>query len=162
MPRLTIEASKTSAPQREARPVTSKENARRSAALEEATHLRMGNRRKTSTAPAIGFKLGGSGNVTETNRLWYGTARNPQRIGSGVIVGEHIYMVNEPGLVQCLDLKTGKEVWTYKLDYSAHAVPITWMGKNGKQYVAIVAAGFSALDDPGPPGADALVVFVLP
>jgi glucose dehydrogenase len=62
---------------------------------------------------------------------------------------------------RAFDSKTGKELWTYKLDYSAHAVPITYMGKNGKQYVAITAAGFSALDDPGPPGADALVVFAL-
>ncbi len=42
---------------------------------------------------------------------------------------------------------------------SAHAVPITYQGKDGKQYVAIVAAGASALDDPAPPGAEALVVF---
>lgn len=65
--------------------------------------------------PAIGFKLGGSGNVTETNRLWHVTTQNPQRIGSGVIIGEHIYMVNEPGLVQCLELETGKEVWKDRL-----------------------------------------------
>jgi quinoprotein glucose dehydrogenase len=63
---------------------------------------------------------------------------------------------------RAFDSKTGKELWTVKLNYSAHAVPITYMGKNGKQYVAITAAGFSALDDPGPPGGDALVVFALP
>ncbi len=63
---------------------------------------------------------------------------------------------------RAFDSKTGKELWAAKLDYSAHAVPITYRGKDGKQYVAIVAAGFSALDDPGPPGADALVVFALP
>jgi quinoprotein glucose dehydrogenase len=63
---------------------------------------------------------------------------------------------------RAFDSKTGKELWVAKLDYSAHAVPITYQGRDGKQYVAIVAAGFSALDDPGPPGADALVVFSLP
>lgn len=44
---------------------------------------------------------------------------------------------------------------------SAHAVPITYQGKDGRQYVAVVAAGASALDDPAPPGAEALVVFAL-
>jgi quinoprotein glucose dehydrogenase len=63
---------------------------------------------------------------------------------------------------RAFDSKTGKEVWAAKLDMSAHAVPITYQGKNGKQYVAIVAAGLSALDDPAPPGSDALVVFALP
>lgn len=65
--------------------------------------------------PAIGFTLGGSGNVTETNRLWQAAQPNPQRIGSGVIIGKHIYMANEPGLVQCLELETGKEVWVQRL-----------------------------------------------
>lgn len=58
---------------------------------------------------AIGIKPGGSGDVTETHRLWR-TPGNPQRIGSGVIVGEHVYVVNEPGVV-CLELKTGKQLW---------------------------------------------------
>jgi glucose dehydrogenase len=63
---------------------------------------------------------------------------------------------------RAFDSKTGKELWVAKLDFSAHAVPITYQGKNGKQYVAIVAAGTSALDDPGPAGDEALVVFALP
>ena len=34
--------------------------------------------------PTIGFKLGGAGDVTASNRLWL--ERQPQRIGSGVVV----------------------------------------------------------------------------
>jgi len=41
---------------------------------------------------------------------------------------------------RAFDSKTGKELWVTKLDYTATAVPMTFMGKNGKQYVAIVAA----------------------
>jgi glucose dehydrogenase len=63
---------------------------------------------------------------------------------------------------RAFDSKTGKELWSAKLDMSAHAVPITYQGKNGKQYVAVVAAGASAIDDPEPPGKEALVVFALP
>jgi len=60
---------------------------------------------------AIGVKPGGSGDVTDTHRLWRVAKGNPQRIGSGVIVGEYAYVVNEPS-VACIELKTGKEVWT--------------------------------------------------
>lgn len=63
---------------------------------------------------------------------------------------------------RAFDSKTGKELWSTRLEMSAHAVPITYQGKNGKQYVAIVAGGASALDDPEPPGKEALVVFALP
>ena len=55
-----------------------------SCVLGDATAVAMGG----YSGPAIGFRLGGSGNVTETNRLWR-VERNPQRIGSGVILGEH-------------------------------------------------------------------------
>jgi quinoprotein glucose dehydrogenase len=62
---------------------------------------------------------------------------------------------------RAFDSRTGRELWAAKLDMSAHAVPITYQGKDGRQYVAVVAAGASALDDPAPPGAEALVVFAL-
>jgi quinoprotein glucose dehydrogenase len=62
---------------------------------------------------------------------------------------------------RAFDSKTGKELWLTKLDASAHAVPITFADKTGKQYVAIVAGGNGTLDD-ATPGAEALVVFALP
>jgi quinoprotein glucose dehydrogenase len=63
---------------------------------------------------------------------------------------------------RAFDSRTGKELWAAKLDMSAHAVPITYQGRNGKQYVAVTAAGASAIDDPQPSGNEALVVFALP
>jgi len=61
---------------------------------------------------------------------------------------------------RAFDTRTGKELWTHKLDYSAHATPITYRGKSGKQYVAVVATGGSLLRSPA--GGDSLVVFALP
>ena len=55
---------------------------------------------------------------------------------------------------------TGKEVWTYKMELSAHATPMTYRGKDGKQYVAIVATGGSFIRSPTGPGS--LMVFALP
>ena len=57
---------------------------------------------------------------------------------------------------RAFDSKTGKELWSTKLDYTATAVPITYEGKNGKQYVAIMAASGGSGDK------QALVVFALP
>ena len=65
--------------------------------------------------PALGFKLGGSGNVTDTSRLWHITAKNPQRIGTGVIVGRHLYMANEQHIAQCIDVTTGKDLWQTRM-----------------------------------------------
>jgi quinoprotein glucose dehydrogenase len=63
---------------------------------------------------------------------------------------------------RAFDARSGRELWSAKLEMSAHAVPITYTGRTGKQYVAVVAAGRSALNDDAPDGTDALVVFALP
>ena len=61
---------------------------------------------------------------------------------------------------RAFDAKTGKELWTAKIDAGAHASPITFQGKDGKQYVVIAATGGSQLFDPT--RSDALIAFRLP
>jgi glucose dehydrogenase len=50
---------------------------------------------------------------------------------------------------RAFDAKTGKELWAAKVDKQANANPVSYQGKNGKQYVAVVAT-------------DTLQVFALP
>lgn len=61
---------------------------------------------------------------------------------------------------RAFDAQTGAELWTVKLPAAAHATPITYQGKDGRQYVAVVATGGSFLDSPIE--GDALHVFALP
>jgi outer membrane protein assembly factor BamB len=64
--------------------------------------------------PAMAVRAGGKGEVTRTHRLWHQSAKVPQRIGSPVIVGDYAYILNDNGIVQCLDLKTGADAWEGK------------------------------------------------
>jgi quinoprotein glucose dehydrogenase len=53
-------------------------------------------------------------------------------------------MINRPGATSdryfhAYESKTGKLLWETKLPANGYANPITYLGKNGKQYVAIVA-----------------------
>lgn len=50
---------------------------------------------------------------------------------------------------RAFDSKSGKELWALKLDQTVNANPLTYEGKNGKQYVAAIAT-------------DSVVVFSLP
>jgi glucose dehydrogenase len=50
---------------------------------------------------------------------------------------------------RAFDSRNGKELWVTHLDHIATANPMTYMGKNGKQYVAIVAAGAGTGNDQG-------------
>ena len=63
---------------------------------------------------------------------------------------------------RAFDSKNGKELWVTKLDYSAISTPITYQGKNGKQYVAISASGGAGITDPNPARTESLYVFALP
>ncbi|MCE9533432.1 MAG: PQQ-binding-like beta-propeller repeat protein [Planctomycetes bacterium] len=58
---------------------------------------------------AIAVKVGGTGDITP-NRLWV-HPKNTQRVGSGVLIGDHAYIMDENGMPRCYELKTGKEEW---------------------------------------------------
>lgn len=61
------------------------------------------------TGQAFAVKLGGAGDIT-ADRLWL-HPKNIQRVGSGIIVGQHVYILEENGVPHCYDLMTGEEVW---------------------------------------------------
>ncbi|WP_417395119.1 PQQ-binding-like beta-propeller repeat protein [Gimesia chilikensis] len=61
--------------------------------------------------PAIGFRMQGTGDITESARLWR-KEPNPQRISTGVFTAGHIFMANAgPNIVQCINPQTGEIVW---------------------------------------------------
>jgi len=66
--------------------------------------------------PSMGFRLGGSGDVTDSNRLWRNFStrpRPPQRIGTGVVADGLVYMANadDRGSIECIDPATGEVRW---------------------------------------------------
>jgi quinoprotein glucose dehydrogenase len=58
------------------------------------------------------------------------------------------------------DSKSGKLLWEAKLEASAHSSPITYMGRDGRQYVAVMAAGGGAFLGGGL--SDTLAAYALP
>ncbi len=63
----------------------------------------------TRVRPLQAFRAGGRGDVTETRRLW--AFQNGPDVPTPVTDGTYFYIVNDRGIVWCLDAKTGKEVW---------------------------------------------------
>ena len=85
----------------------------------------------------------------------------PNLGGSVATVGGLVFIgATDDSRFRAFDARTGKEVWTVKIDAGAHASPITYQGKDGKQYVVIAATGGSQLFDPTK--SDALIAFALP
>jgi quinoprotein glucose dehydrogenase len=61
---------------------------------------------------------------------------------------------------RAFESKTGRELWVTKLEASAHSAPMTFQGKDGKQYVVVVATGGGFLADT--PTSDVVAAFSLP
>jgi outer membrane protein assembly factor BamB len=83
---------------------------------------------------SIAVKLGGTGDIT-ADRLWFHKSPANQRVGSGVILGEHLYMVDEDGKPHCYELKTGNDLWK---DEAKLRGGVTWgsiTAADGKLYL---------------------------
>jgi outer membrane protein assembly factor BamB len=68
-------------------------------------------------------RLGGHGDVTETNVAWKLTPHTPS-IPSPVLVEDCLYCVNEAGVVSCIEAQTGQVVWDERLTSTCNASPL--------------------------------------
>ncbi len=60
-------------------------------------------------SPLLAIKAGGRGDITESHRLW-STEHGPD-VPTPVTDGKYLYIVNDKGVMWCLDSQTGEEIW---------------------------------------------------
>ena len=63
----------------------------------------------TRVKPLLAFRPGGRGDVTTTHLVW--SAQYGPDVPTPVTDGKYFYIVNDRGVVWCLDAKTGKEIY---------------------------------------------------
>jgi outer membrane protein assembly factor BamB len=63
----------------------------------------------TRVKPLLALKAGGRGDITTSHVLW-STANGPD-VPTPVTDGKYFYIVNDRGIMWCLDARTGKEVY---------------------------------------------------
>ncbi|MEQ1850225.1 MAG: PQQ-binding-like beta-propeller repeat protein [Chthoniobacteraceae bacterium] len=66
---------------------------------------------------SLGVKVGAKGDITPT-RLWQ-EKKNPQRIGSHIAMAKWAFLTGEPGVIQCISLVDGKDVWKERMQTPA-------------------------------------------
>jgi len=59
---------------------------------------------------SIALRVNGTGDLTK-DRLWMHPKPANQRVGSGMIIGEHLYIIDDNGAPRCYELTTGKNLW---------------------------------------------------
>ena len=64
-------------------------------------------------------------------------------VGGPIVTGGGLIFIGgtDDKRLRAFDLKTGKEIWTFRMPASLYGTPLTYQGKSGKQYVAAVTTG---------------------
>jgi outer membrane protein assembly factor BamB len=63
----------------------------------------------TRVKPLTAIKAGGRGDITESHRLWQ--FQNGPDVPTPVTDGKYFYIVDDRGVMWCLDAKTGQPIW---------------------------------------------------
>ena len=71
----------------------------------------------------IAVRPDGTGDVTKTHLAWT-VARAAPFTPSPILVGDELYMVNDIGILSCLDAKTGMTLWQARLPGNYSASPV--------------------------------------
>ena len=61
-----------------------------------------------------GVRVGGSGDITKSNRLW-DVSKIAGDVPTPVIHGHRVYVMSDKGGITCLALESGKELWKAEL-----------------------------------------------
>ena len=63
----------------------------------------------TRVRPLLAFRAGGRGDITDSHRIW--SFGNGPDVPTPVTDGNRFYIVNDRGVVWCLNAKTGQKTW---------------------------------------------------
>jgi outer membrane protein assembly factor BamB len=100
--------------------------------------------------PSCCLRLGKSGEKESCEVLWKAPRANAS-YASPLIYRDHVYLVNEVGVVTCVELKTGKECYSERIGGPCWASPVGagdavyFFGKDGKTTVLKPGPAFETL-----------------
>lgn len=76
----------------------------------------------------------------KTGKIEWEITNNAPLWGGVLTTGGNLVFWGTPeGFLKAADAKTGKEVWKFQTGSGVVAPPVTWKGKDGQQYVAVVS-----------------------
>ncbi len=91
----------------------------------------------------VAVRPDGRGDITQSHIEWNLGKSVPNR-PTPLLVGDHLFMVNDAGIVTCLDAKTSKTIWQKRIPGEYRASPIYAGGRiyfsSMKGHVTVIEA----------------------
>jgi len=83
------------------------------------------------------------GSFAELDKLGVPATGTPTTNGGSMVTAGGLVFIGATtdGKFRAFDSHTGKELWAADLNVDVNSIPVTWKGKNGKQYLAVLASG---------------------
>jgi outer membrane protein assembly factor BamB len=89
-------------------------------------------------------RLGGNGELGDKNLVWSRSTKLPY-VPTPLVYGDYLFLWGDKGVVSCLDAKTGKEIWTNRVQGEYSGSPICVDGRiycmTQAGEVVVIAAG---------------------
>jgi outer membrane protein assembly factor BamB len=76
----------------------------------------------------LAVKYDGRGDVTDSHVVWTSDRQVPKK-PSLLLVGDELYLLNDGGILTCLDARTGEEHWRHRLGGQYSASPLYAAGR---------------------------------
>src|SRR5579885_2937069 len=79
---------------------------------------------------AVAVRIGSQGDVTKTDLAWQNKRnRALPHVPGPLVLGDHLYFINDRGVAACHEAATGKQVWAEELNCTVSASPVLIDGK---------------------------------
>lgn len=75
----------------------------------------------------LAVRFGGKGDVTSSHIVWTSESQIPKK-PSLLLVGQELYVLNDAGILTCLDALSGKEIWRERIGGNFAASPLFCQG----------------------------------
>jgi outer membrane protein assembly factor BamB len=95
------------------------------------------------------LRLPDAGDVTKSHVVWQGTRKPHRDVASPMLWEDLLYVMDRDGILSCLELKSGKELYTERLGgnkVAAVASPVAVRGK----LLFLLSSGTTVVLEPGP------------
>lgn len=91
-----------------------------------------------------------------------GLATGAPNLGGNIVTASGLVFIGASNdrYFRAFDARTGDVLWETELPASAHSTPVTYIGRDGRQYIVVAAGGGTSAG--GPRMSDSLVAFALP